>query len=302
MSVSGTNWIEDLFCVTCHNQLIGTGRFCPECQTPIQVSKSFRNQGYQGRLVSVLGASSAGKTVYLGMLLDMLSKGINGLRGIPNGSFSMDIQDQTIHALENRRFPEKTPSEVDRWNWLHCEAFVEHKPKRRVDVITPDVAGEVLALELEHPNSSKTVWNLIKNSNGMIILLDSQQIRDDARQADVFSTKLAAYIAELHSRSLGERRQRVRIPLAFVVTKSDTCQEAAEDVDKFIETNLPGLVQFCNQKMSAVKHFAASVVGSTIDILDRSGIEYQAPVHIQPRGIVEPLDWIIAQLERKWRR
>ncbi len=302
MSSLTSNWLSDLYCVTCHAQLIASGRACPTCQTPLQVSKSFRNQGYGGKLVSVLGASSAGKTVYLGMLLDMLSKGYDGIRGIPNGSFSMEIQDETIRAFENRRFPEKTPSEVDKWNWVHCEAFDERKPKRRVEIITPDVAGEVLALELEHPNSSTTVRSLITNSDGMIILLDSQQVRDDARTVDVFGTKLAAYIADLHTRQINERRKKVRLPIAFVLTKSDGCREAAEDVDSFVKTNLPGLTQYCEQKMWACDFFSASVVGSTMSVIDAQGIEYQAPLHIQPRGIVEPLEWVLSQLEKKWRR
>lgn len=302
MSSLTTNWLSDLYCVTCHSQLIASGRTCPTCQTPMEVSKSFRNQGYGGKLVSVLGASSAGKTVYLGMLLDMLSKGSDGLRGIPNGSFSMEIQDQTISAFEKRRFPEKTPSEVDKWNWVHCEAFDERKPKRRVEIITPDVAGEVLALELENPNSSTAVRSLISNSNGMIVLLDSLQIREDARSVDVFGTKLAAYIADLHTRQINERRKKVRLPIAFVLTKTDGCHEAVTDVDSFSKSNLPGLVHYCEQRMSAFDFFSASVVASTMNVVDSRGIEYQAPLHIQPRGIVEPLEWILCQLEKKWRR
>ncbi len=302
MSLMTSNWLSDLYCVTCHTQLIASGRACPTCGTPMQVSKSFRNQGYRGKLITVLGASSAGKTVYLGMLMDMLSKSHNGLRGVPNGSFSMDIQDETIRAFENRRFPEKTPSEADHWNWVHCEAFDERNPKRRVEIITPDVAGEVLAFELENPNSSVTIRSLITNTNGMIILLDSQQVRDAARAVDVFGTKLIAYIADLHTRPVGERRKQVRLPIAFVLTKTDGCREAGADAVKFARSNLMGLTQYCEQKLASFRFFSASVVGSTMSVLDDYGAEYQAPLHIQPRGIIEPLDWILGQLEKKWRR
>ena len=291
----------DLFCITCGSQLLETGRVCNSCRTPVQVSKSVALRK-NTKLVSVLGASGAGKTVYLGMLLDMLSKGCNGMRGLPNGSFSLEVQDRTIRALENQRFPEKTPSEPDRWNWVHCEAFFERKPKRRIDLITPDIAGEALAHELEHASDNSTIHSLIVNSNGLILLLDARRIRDDARGEDISALKLTSHIADLHTRTFDERRQQVRLPLAFVLTKTDTCDEATKDPQLFAKTNMPGLFQFCESNFQSFQFSSASVVGSSINATDEMGNSFQVPLHIQPRGIVEPLDWILGRLEKKWRR
>ena len=299
------NWNDlqlDIFCVTCGTQLVDSGQGCPRCHTPIKVSKSVARQGNVGKLVSVLGASGAGKTVYLGMLLDMRSKGYDGIRGLPNGGFSLEIQDQTIKALEHRRFPQKTPSEPDKWKWIHCEAFDERKPKRRVEIITPDVAGEVLAMELEQTNSSSSIRSLMLNSDSMIVLLDSQRIRDDGRSEDMFAVKLITYVASLNTSSKNERRKKVRLPIAFVLTKADMCPDAEHDVRTFAKANLPGLFQFCEQRLQSYEFFSASVVGSTAQAKDRYGSRLQVPLHIQPRGIVEPLEWIISRLERKWRK
>ncbi len=304
--ISGTQtWYDlqtDLFCVTCGTQLVESGLGCPRCHTPIQVSKSVSQVGNDTKLISVLGASGAGKTVYLGMLLDMLDKGFHGMRGLPNGAFSLAVQEQTIGALENRRFPEKTPSEPDKWNWVHCEAFSERKPKRRVEIVTPDVAGEVVALELEQTGASSTIRSLVLNSRGMIVLMDSSRIRDDARCEDMFGVKLATYVASLHTRQQNERRKKVRVPMAFVLTKSDVCSEAEQDANKFAAANLPGLTQLCQQRFQSFAFFSASVVGASMEAFDSFGGRFQVPLHVQPRGIVEPLDWIIACLEKKWRR
>ena len=303
---SNVNWLDErsiLCCVTCGCQIIDSGSFCSNCETPIQVSRSVFNRNTQSRLISVLGASGAGKTVYLGMLLDMLSKGINGLRGLPNGAFSLGVQELTIGALERRRFPEKTPSEADHWQWVHCETYHEQCPKHRVDLITPDLAGEALAIELEKSNTYPTIRTMLKNVEGVIILFDSKQVRDAARTEDIFGVKLASYLADVNTRPKKERRKRIRLPLSFVFTKSDCCPEVTENVDKFAQSHLPGLYQFCSQRFEYFNFFSTSVVGGSVTTVDRNGGELHTPLHIQPRGVIEPFTWVMKQMDQKlWRK
>ncbi|MCG8651241.1 MAG: hypothetical protein MI861_15490, partial [Pirellulales bacterium] len=64
-----------LECVCCETRLAGRDEFCPECQTPASLSQTVASRGEEQNFISVLGASNAGKTVYLGLLLDILSKG-----------------------------------------------------------------------------------------------------------------------------------------------------------------------------------------------------------------------------------
>jgi len=250
-----------------------------------------------------LGASGAGKTVYLGMLLDMLSKGVNGLRGLPNGAFSLGVQEQTIGALERRRFPEKTPSEADHWQWVHCETFDEAKPKRRIDLITPDLAGEALAIELEKSNTFPTIRTMLKNVNGVIILFDSQQVRDASRAEDIFGVKLVSYLSDINTQTPKERRRKIRLPMSFVFTKSDRCPEVDHDVNKFAESHLPGLTQFCKQRFQDYRFFSTSVVGGSMTTHDRYGSQIQIPLHVQPHGVIEPLQWIMKQMDQRlWRK
>ena len=302
MMKTATNWYEDancLECITCGSKLLNSGNSCSKCMTPLDVSRTVSERGKAGSIISVLGASGAGKTVYLGMLLDMLSKGWHDLQGLPNGAFSMAVQEQTIGALESRRFPEKTSSEPDRWNWVHCEATNDRRRKRSVDIITPDLAGEALALELDNANSNATIRALIDKSAGMILLFDSKRVRDAGRTEDLFGMKLLTYIASLHSRTKKERRRKIRIPISVVMTKSDECPEAMVDARGFVAENMPGMMRQCKQRFAFCSYFAASVVGSSIASTDQYGAEISIPLHIQPAGIVEPLEWIMSNLDRR---
>ncbi len=293
----------ELYCVVCDTVVLESGRRCPNCRTPIAVSKSvMQRNNRSSRLFSVLGSSGAGKTVYLGVLLDMLSKGTHGMRGIPNGAFSLEVQDQTIAALEKRRFPEKTPSETDRWKWIHCEAFFQRKEKQKIDLITPDVAGEVLAQEIDHKGSCSTINNLTHNSSAILVLLDSTRVRDHSRAEDTFALKLISYIAQQQTREHDERRKHVRLPVAFVLTKTDVCPEAESNTAAFVETNLPGLHEMCKQRFQSYEFFPASVVGTTLEHENQDGSCTHVPLHVQPRGIIEPLQWALGILDKKWRR
>ena len=62
-------------------------------------------------MFAALGPSGVGKTVYLGMLLDMLSRQPKELQLSARGGFSVTLQQTTLAALSRCEFPSKTPSE-----------------------------------------------------------------------------------------------------------------------------------------------------------------------------------------------
>ena len=147
--------------------------------------------------VSVLGPSNAGKTVYLGLLLDILSKGSEEFRGTATSAFSVDLLEQVVTALERRSFPEKTPSEADAWKWLHCQiSIAEKKSTRNVDLISPDFAGEAIAMEVNQAGIFPAIQHVVRKSSGLMILCDSMRVRDAGSGEDLFAMKLASYIAQ----------------------------------------------------------------------------------------------------------
>jgi hypothetical protein len=253
-------------------------------------------QGGGHSFVSVLGASNAGKTVYLGLLLDILSKGPEDFHGAAASSFSVDLQEYVVTELERRAFPEKTPSEADAWQWLHCRLTMAHKKSTSyVDLISPDFAGEAIATEISRPGLYPAVEHVVTQSNGIMLLCDSLRVRDHGAGEDLFAMKLATYIAERHGLH-GEKRGKgdTGPSLAVVFTKSDACPEAKEDPAAFAANNTARLYDFCRQTFKRVEFFAAGVAGSTGVLADSKGWQMRVPFHIQPYGVLEPLRWIVA--------
>ncbi len=281
-------------CVCCSEESFDNNGYCSHCQAPLDLSRTADKRCNPVNFVSVLGASGAGKTVYIGMLLDMLSKGRLGIEGLPNNSFSVAVQQQTVGALENRRFPEKTASEAEGWQWVHCEVTCHDRRKSQLDLITPDFAGEAIATELEHPGTYRAIREVVRNSKAILLLIDSLGVRDAGRDEDFFAMKLASYIQNLRSSQGGLRRRRKpAIPLAVVLTKSDACPEAMEDPRQFATDNMPGFGKLLNHNFVNYEFFAASVVGSSATLVQHRGGFMPIPLHVEPHGIIEPLDWII---------
>jgi hypothetical protein len=85
------------------------------------------------------------------------------------------------------------------------------------------------------------------------------------------------------------------VPIAIVLTKTDSCPEAMEDPARFATDNMPGFRKFLDRNFANFHFFAAGVVGATAMLADHRGYFMDIPLHIEPRGIIEPLEWIIAQ-------
>lgn len=286
-----------LDCACCGLRLSERQEHCPECQTPASLSRTVASRMGRQNYISVLGASNAGKTVYLGLLLDILSKGSDSFRGMATSAFSVDLQEQVITALERRSFPEKTPSEADAWKWLHCQiSMVGPKETRNVDLISPDFAGEAIAMEVNQAGLYPAIEHVVTKSSGLLILCDSMRVRDEGSGEDLFAMKLASYIASLHGLSSDSSRGSASAPaIAIVFTKCDGCPEAIEDPAAFAQNNASRLFEFCRRTFRRHNFFAASVAGSSGMLSDAGGRQMRIPFHIQPQGVLEPLQWIISQ-------
>lgn len=284
-------------CACCETRLSERNEFCPQCQTPASLSKSVATRVGTQKFISVLGASNAGKTVYLGLLLDILSRGAEGFRGTATSAFSIDLQEQVITALERRTFPEKTPSEADAWKWLHCQiSIAEKKSQRNVDLVSPDFAGEAIAMEVNQEGIYPAIQHVVRKSSGLMILCDSMRVRDAGAGEDLFAMKLASYVAQLHGLASDDKRGNSAGPaIAIVFTKCDGCPEAIENPRGFAANNTSRLFEFCSRTFARHAFFAASVAGSSGVVYDDSGRQMRVPFHIQPRGVIEPLQWMVSQ-------
>jgi hypothetical protein len=284
-------------CVCCRQGFVGGKAACPHCQAPLELSTALSSRGAPPKFVSVLGASAAGKSVYLGLLIDMLSKGNDGLWARAQSGLSLELQEQTVCALEMRRFPDKTAAEADGWKWVHCEIARDKRDKKAIHLVAPDFAGESITQEVERPGTYPAIRSVVRQSRGILFLCDSQRVRDASLNEDMFAMRVISYVYQ--QQLLNEnaaRQQQLALPLAVVFTKCDRCPEAARDPQAFAANNLPRLMQLCEWNFQQFHFFAASVAGSTALLIDQLGRRMRVPFHIEPRGLVEPMAWLLSEI------
>jgi double-GTPase-like protein len=283
-----TKGLSKLPCPLC-DLTIPVGSACTRCHAPAEVIRSISAREQPPRFVGVLGPTNVGKTVYLGMLLDLLSRGAGGLHGVARGSFSLELHRNLILALERQRFPAKTPNEPDRWQWVHCEVTAGKKGAQ-CDIVTPDVAGEVVAAELASPKSHPTVRALIGRCSALVVLVDILQVVSDGQGQELFAMQLISYLDSLRT---PRKHAKVDVPVALVFTKADLCEDSISDPEAFARSNAPGLWKLCGARLARYKFFASGVAGSAAKLIDREGRESLVPLRVEPRGIVDPLVWLL---------
>jgi hypothetical protein len=240
----------------------------------------------------VIGPSGVGKTVYLGMLLDLLARGACGLHGLAQSPFTLNLHRNSILALERQRFPEKTPVESDRWDWVHC-AIYAGKSKTAYDIVTPDVAGEAVVSELENSGTHKTIRALIGRCAGLAVLVDAVQVIADGQGQELFAMQLISYLDALKPRKWN---RKIDVPVAIVFTKIDLCDEWNRDPEAFASANASALYNQCRTRLNRYSFYFSGVAGSSSRLVDESGQEMLVPLRVEPRGIVEPFAWMIKQL------
>lgn len=283
---------ESLPCYICEQPNSRDTELCRHCGAPMALALQCENKKQVPLMVGALGASGSGKTVYLGMLLDMLSRRPKALQLLTRGSLSVNMQQNTIHALANCAFPDKTPNEADRWNWLHCQVAFGRR-KQNSEVVMPDLAGESILEEIDHPNSYRGIRSFVTRCAGMLVLIDPTRARAGHQEQDFFAMKLLGYLHELDSHPKKGWPNR---PLALIFSKADQCEECQVDPTRFAERHTPGLWRLCQQRFHRCKFFAAGVSGAcAFREIPRHG-RVHVPLRIEPQGIVEPFEWLMNEM------
>jgi hypothetical protein len=227
------------------------------------------------------------------MLLDLLSRGAGGLQGLSRSPFSLALHRNLILSLERQRFPEKTPVETDRWQWLHCEVQ-SPRSKNTVDIVTPDVAGEAVTSEMENPGSNKIIRALIGQCAGVVILIDLVEVIADGQAQELFAMQLLSYLDAL--RPGRKKSRKVEVPVTIVFTKADLFEEWVSDPDAFAKGNVPGLHAQCQSRLEQHAFFCSGVAGSAAKLVHQTGQESLIPLRIEPRGIIEPFAWMVSRV------
>ncbi|MBN2293749.1 MAG: GTPase domain-containing protein [Pirellulales bacterium] len=276
-------------CYICGSENTFDSEFCAHCLAPLALAHQANSQGAMPRMIAVIGASAVGKTVYLGVLMDMLSRLPDRMQILARGAFSITLQQTTLSALSRCRFPQKTPNDPDQWNWVHCQIRGGTK-HGSFELILPDMAGEAVLQEVEHPHTYRVVREFLRKCDGVLLLVDALKIAEGGRDQEHFTMKLISYFSELEKDTkYGWEEQ----PVAVVFTKSDLCPECADDPNNFAQQQAAGLWQQCKQRFNRYRFFAAGVAGTCVSCEQRGEGRVNVPLRIEPHGIIEPFEWLL---------
>ena len=280
-------------CLICETQNQKDAIVCNACGAPMALIQEAIAQQRDPCIVTVIGDSNVGKTVYLGMLLDMLSKRAEDFEAIPKGAYSVNLQHSVISYLGARQFPPKTAMEVDDWHWAYYQVSRRQRNANVYDLVMPDMAGEAIAAEVATPSTFAVIRSLLEKSAGAVLLVDAALAGAGSPQPDFFALKLLSYLDGV---LVSKRGERMDTPVAVVLSKADYCPECFDDPRGFAKTNLNRLWNICESRFTHFEFFAASVVGSLGYGTDQSDNVIPYPLHIAPRGILEPFEWVLAKL------
>ncbi len=279
-------------CYICETDNTFDSEFCTHCSAPMALAHQARSLKHAPQMMATIGAAGVGKTVYLGMLMDMLSRQPQRMQLLARGAFSITLQQTTLGALSRCEFPQKTPNEPDRWNWVHCQIRRPHK-RRQIELIMPDMAGEALLEEVDHPHTFRVVRAFLQKCTGALILIDAVKLKEGNADQDYFTMKLLSYLSEL---ARDRKHGWAKRPIAMVFTKADQCEECQDDPETYAENHAAGLWQYCKEKFRYCRYFAAGVAGTCASRESMTEGHTAVPLRIEPRGIIEPFEWLLDRL------
>jgi hypothetical protein len=289
-------------CLVCDHENCCSAARCRNCSAPMSLAHNSQSLKKRPHLVAVIGASGAGKTVYLGLLMDMLTRHVGLLRSTARGPMSISLQQTTTTALATGWFPEKTVTTPEHWHWVHCQ-FNCRRRRRPLELVIPDLSGEALATETERANRYPAIRSLLAKCAGVMVLADAQRLQAGDHSQDFITLKLLSLIGELRDEQSHGWRHRgpERRPLALVLTKSDQCDGCAENPREFAESHASALWSDCRSRFPRHDAFACSVTGATA-YRDSYGRRQQVPLRIEPHGILEPFGWLMSELDEGWNK
>ncbi len=289
-------------CLVCDQENCCSAARCRNCDSPMSLAHQTQSVKKRPHLIAVIGASGAGKTVYLGMLMDMLTRHVSLMRSTARGPMSISLQQTTTTALATGWFPEKTPPGAEHWHWVHCQ-FNCRRRRRPLELAIPDVSGEALATETERTGRYPAIRSLLAKCAAVMVLADAERLQAGDHAQDFVTLKLLSLIGELRDEQAQSRRQRgvERRPLALVLTKADQCESLDDNARDFATAHAGALWSDCRERFPRHEAFACSVAGATA-FRDNFGRKQQVPLRVEPHGVIEPFGWLMSELDENWNK
>jgi hypothetical protein len=188
---------------------------------------------------------------------------------------------------------------VDDWHWAYYQVKRRTKAGDTYDLVMPDMAGEAIAAEVANPKTFQVVRSLLEKSAGAILLVDGALAAAGSPQPDFFALKLMSYLDGVMA---ARKQKKLTTPVAVVLSKGDYCPEVFDDPRAFAQSNLNRLWNICESRFANYEFFATSVVGALAYGSDEFDNVISYPLHIAPRGVLEPFEWVLNKLQSNRKR
>jgi hypothetical protein len=235
---------------------------CGRCGAPTVLSQDDEDTRTKTHRVAVLGGPEVGKTVYLGMLMDMLSRQQGATQITARGAFSVKLQQAVMTELAAGRFPAPTEHNPQEWNWVHCEVRRSRR-SRPIEIILPDLAGSSFVEEIENPQGCNSICHFLQPCAAAMVLVDASRLEKHDQDQDYWAMRIMAFLHELdHSKKTGWHKRHI----AVVFTKCDQSEACFDDPEGFARARVPGLWRVCKDRLPNHRFFATSVVGAAAHI------------------------------------
>ena len=282
---------RQLTCQVCAAPNHADADFCRTCRAPLVLAYEAQWRRTVPRFLAVTGTPGCGKTVYLGMLTDRLSRHGGPLQVLMRGAYSVSLQQEAMAALARRRFPDPTPRDPEGWNWMHCDVLGVPR-KRGREIVMPDISGGAIRQEIESPHSLPIVRAFLSRCSAAMLLVDAEAVEQGDADQDYWAVQSLIYLVEMQRR---RNMAWARCPVAVVFTKADASEACRDEPEEFARERTPGLWHQCRERLRRRRFFACSVVGAcaAIEIL---GETVPIPLRIEPHGVVEPFRWLVSEM------
>ena len=242
-------------CMLCGENNLIDATSCRNCTAPMEMTR-IANEAKKTRphIIATLGAPGVGKSVYLGMLLDILTRQRERSDVTTLGTSSIDLQQATVAALTRGEFPEQTPKKPEEWTWALCRLSRSTR-KTPLEVFLPDVSGVAVVQEYEHRKSYDVIPGLVSKATGLMLFVDSCRVQEGDKDEEFVALKLLQYYEEIQAQEAKKQRAKKRRKraanshVAIVLTKADQSDDCRHHTEEFVRGQLNALWQHCEDRL-----------------------------------------------------
>lgn len=196
-------------------------RLCPSCHNPMPLADYGK---YPTMFISVVGITGAGKTVFLNQLLTKFAGELGGGRRFSISTSNLDAIGESINP--GSPLPAATDDKVMRRPLAATLRINEQGRDEYLTLVFYDIAGENCVNEKgdkDEARAKSTIGEFIAHSDGLIFLLDPEQIPAFANGV-VKPNNIAnvvAVLSDIRNQMNTENGDWDRVPVAICLAKSD---------------------------------------------------------------------------------